>query len=379
MKKTTLIALWAVFLMLPAAASAYETNTGESVYIAKDRIVEGNLYSAGSAITIDGKITGDLICAGQSITINGIVEGDVICAGQNLSINGSVKGSIRGAGSSLMLNGPVGKNVMFFGANYTLGEKGEIGWDNMLAVATGHLQGKIGRSLHGAAAALTLDNAINGDVRLRIDDRENKDPGLKIGDRAQINGSLNYSSYREADISSQAKIKGEKKHNLPEAEGKGKNKGFEQGWSFIISLFSALLIGIILTNLWPEMTKKISVRMRSEIGASFGWGSVLLIITPIICIFLLFTIIGIPLALISGAAYLALLYISGIFSGAALGGIITEKYWIAKKDSLGWSMAAGIAAVWIMMHIPFIGPVFGMASLLWGLGGIFLYGKERSA
>ena len=68
----------AVFLALFVGFFALEANAlmvqnKESLYVAKEEVINSNYVAAGSSITIDGKIQGDVICAGRSITINGFV------------------------------------------------------------------------------------------------------------------------------------------------------------------------------------------------------------------------------------------------------------------------------------------------------------------
>jgi cytoskeletal protein CcmA (bactofilin family) len=377
MKKA--IFVFSLLLFVPLIASAYEAKTGNSVYIAKDQVVEGNLYAAGSSITVEGKVTGDVICAGQSITINGIVDGDVICAGQSIIVNGSIGGSLRSAGSAININGKVARNAYTFGANVNLGDKGEIGWDLMVGAATTEIRGKIGRTLHGGVAAADISGKIAKYVSLRVDNNQKADtPSLKIEDGAVIGGDLNYISLSEAQISDKAQIKGKVNYSLPKAKpAADKNAAAGWMWGQIFTIFSAIALGIIFVSLWPEGIKKMTDKMLEKSGASIGWGVLLFFISPLIFIALLITIIGIPLAFLFLGVYIIALALTKIFVGILIGRSLIERFWQAKKDSLMWAMIIGIVVTWIVYSIPVLGWALSLVAVWWGLGGIWLMLKKN--
>lgn len=374
-------------LVVPFTVLAFEVKTDDVVYIDQDETVEGNLYAAGANITVDGTVTGDVFCGGQTVNINGRVEGDVICAGQSVNINGEVGGSVRAAGNTVNINGTVARGVQAFGASVILGKGASVGWDMLMAGATGEIRGKIGRGLHGAAANVVIGGEIGQDVRLKLDEKiqaekrgigfekKEKSP-LTITDEAVINGSLIYSSSREGLIAEGASIAGEVKHNLPKIKPAKKKMALGYAWGKLYSIFAALVVGLVLISLWGKEIKKLTDKMLNKVGASIGWGIVVMFITPILAILLLITLIGIPLAFIMMAVWLIALYISKILVGILIGRSILEKLWKKQKESLIWAMIIGIVATWIVFSIPVIGWLLCLVAVWWGLGGIWLYCKK---
>ncbi|MDP2708882.1 MAG: hypothetical protein Q8O93_02425 [bacterium] len=377
MKKTTLPALALAMLLLPAAAFAYSLKSGDSIYLAKNEVVEGNLYAAGSSLNIEGRVTGDVICAGQSITISGEVEGDVICAGQTINVSGKVGGSLRAAGNSINLSGQVARNAMTFGATIITSASSSVGWGMLVAGNTLEMRGQVGRDLYGGAAKANIAGRINGDLDLNLGYNNNKDQHLTIASTAIIGGDVKYKSNQDAAVKPGAAIAGEIIHNFPPTMVTKTNFArLSWWWGRLISIFSALVIGLVLISFWREQVIKITDLMLKKVGPSLGWGILTLLLTPIIAIMLLVTIIGIPLSLIALSLWLIAIYISKILAGILIGRGLLNNFWLSQKDSLIMAMIAGIIISWLIFALPFVGWILSLLAILWGLGGIVLALKK---
>lgn len=382
MKKSRIIifSLFAFLLVIPMAVSAYSVKTDDIIYVGKDEVVEGNLYAAGSSITVDGTVTGDVICGAQTVSINGKVEGDVICGAQTININGPVNGNVRVAGNTININSDVARNVMAFGASIIVSNNASIGWGMLTAGATGEIRGSIGRNLHGALASAVIAGEIGGDVKLQIDDRAKKDKkdssNLNIADSAIIGGGVSYTAANEAKVASGASIVGEVTHNLPKIKTSKEDLRALWGIAKIYSIFSALIIGLVIISLWRDEVKKMIDLMLKKTGSSIGWGAVIMFLTPIIAILLLITLIGIPLAGLLMLAWIIALWTSKIFVGILIGRNILEKIWTKQKNSMMWAMIIGITVTQIIFSVPIIGWLLALVATWWGLGGLFLCIKK---
>lgn len=378
MKKTILAASF-LLLLLPLTVSAYAIKKGDSVYVPKGETIEGNLYAAGAAITIDGQVTGDLICAGQSINVNGEVAGDVICAGQSINVNGQVGGSLRAAGNTINLSGKVARNLMAIGATIQSSAGSSVGWDMLAVGGFGQIMGSVGRDLYGVLGQATLAGPIGKNVNLNFG-RQNKKsaaPALTIADTAKIDGDVKYTSNQEATIAGAASIKGKVTHNLPPAFTKKPNFiSLAWWWGNLIAVFSALVMGLVLISFWREPIIKVTDLMLNKVSASFGWGILVLLLTPLIAIILLITVIGIPLSLILTALWLIALYLSKILVGILVGRSLLNNFWLKQKDSLILGMVIGVVIIYLIFSLPFIGKIMALLAVLWGLGGIWLTLKK---
>lgn len=370
-------------------AQAFTAQNKESIYVAKEEVIGSNFFAAGSSITIDGKVQGDIICAGRSVIINGFVDGDVICAGQSITINGEVRGSVRAAGSSVTINGKVARNVSVAGSDIHLGSKAEIGWDMLFAGAFTEIRGVVKRDLDGAGSMITIGNNVGRNVNLYSGDgHQNSDKNQKpdnqnitIAKGAIINGNLSYTSSQEAVIEEGAVIKGSNDRHDFVMHRSNKNSALAGYiWWKIIVLFAALLVGLILVSWLKRPIQEISQKIFVKPYATFGYGILFVIVTPIICILLLFTLIGVPLALIIGSIWLILLYLGKIITAIVVGNEIMKrrKSLETRKNSLMVSMVVGIIVSYIVFSIPIIGGFLAFVATIFGVGVVWLYGRDKS-
>jgi cytoskeletal protein CcmA (bactofilin family) len=376
MKKTSLIlALVPFLLLIPFSVLAFSVKADESVYVPATETIEGNFYVAGTSVTIDGEIKGDVICAGRTVTINGKVEGDVICAAQNLSLRGPIGGSVRLLGETVTIDSRIERGLQFAGVNLILGEASVVGWDALVGAETMTVQGKINGDLHGSLSQLEFDGEAGRDVKLRLASRADMQPSLKLGESAIINGNLYYSAGAEGSISQQAEIGGDYGFSLSE-KPEQKNRLINYAWSFIISVFSALVVGLVLISFFRKKIQSIIALILSRPGAMLSWGIIVMFIIPIICLLLLLTLIGIPLSLMLITTWAITLYLGKVVTGIAAGKLISQKIKGKKNISIIWMMIFGVVAVWIITALPLIGWVFSLLATWLGMGAIYLSFKK---
>jgi cytoskeletal protein CcmA (bactofilin family) len=282
-----------------AAVQAASTKTGNAVYVSKDEIVSGNLYAAGQTVTIDGTISGDLMAVAQTITVNGQVEGDIIGLAQNITINGNVGGNVRIAGSGLTINSTVARNVNAVGANVILGPDSRVGWDAYLIGETAEARGIIDGSLSGRIGQALIAGKIGKDLNLTVG---NNDHGLTITTDAVINGDVNYTAKTVGTISAQANIAG--KINQHQPANPTSNWFMIWLWQELFLIFSTIVVGLVLIFARKDMTAQILTDLAASPLKLLGIGLIILLILPPLAFVLLFTIIGIPLALILAAGWL---------------------------------------------------------------------------
>jgi cytoskeletal protein CcmA (bactofilin family) len=373
--KITKILLFLALILLPlGVAKAVDTKTGDSIYVAKDEIVSGNLYAVGNAITIDGTINGDLIAMAQTITVNGRIDGDIIVIAQNTNVTGEVGGNIRVAGTAIILNGSVARNVNAFGSNIILGDNLRVNWDVYVAGSALEMRGIIDGSLTGSVGRALISGKIGKNLELKLPENSLSE-GLVISSDTIINGDLVYDSKKPAQISEKASVGGQVIQTT--SQTKTQNWFALWAWSKVYAIFSALVVGLVLIFLGKNITPKILEKISEKPLKMFLPGLILMFILPPIALVLMFTIIGIPLALIVMAWWLIATYVAKIFTAILVGQIILNK--LIKKNNLPliWSLVVGIIICWLLFAIPFVGWILGLIAVWLGLGGIFTYASHQ--
>jgi len=366
------ISLFLALILLPfGAAKAADLESGQSVYVAKDQIIAGNFYAAGANITVDGTISGDLIAAGQTINVNGRVDGDVIAAGQNITVNGAIGGNVRIAGNSLTINGSVARNVNAFGANIVLGDKSKIGWDALIMGASAEVRGEIDGSLTAQASRALIAGQINKNADLKI---AGKLSGLTIAPEAKIAGNLTYTSPVAAKISNPASIGGETTRQTPPAPA---SRFLLWLWSRLWAIFAALVVGLILVFLVKKVTTKVLDGLEDRPQKALLPGLIIMLILPPIALLLVFTLIGIPLALIIAAWWLIATYVARILAAIFLGRFLFKKVFKKNDVPLFWCLVLGVVIAWLLFALPFIGWLFALVAIWLGLGGLWNYASQQ--
>jgi len=363
-------------IFIPLATKAFSVKSGDSVFNPKDQVIEGNLYAAGSTITIDGQVTGDIICAAQTVNISAKVDGDIICAAQTINISGEVLGNVRVAASSINLSGTVGRNLNAFGASVILSDKAKVGWDLLAATPRLEMRGEVNGSLHGSIKDLLIAGRVGKNVDVRVDDNlERSDKGtLEITDSGKIEGDVIYTGINEAKLVKE-KVSGRIIHSLPES---GTNKMVLAFiWGRIYAIFSALLVGLVLLCLWRKRVLSLIDKMEHKIGENIGVGAILMFLPPIAAVILICTFIGIPLALILMALWLMAIFIGRVVFGIMVGRFLLKKMIHRQTPKLFLEMTIGIVVCSVVFTLPILGWMGAMVGTWWVLGALWFQYKRK--
>jgi cytoskeletal protein CcmA (bactofilin family) len=358
MKKILLVAILAFsFIIFAHSAQAFEVKVDNSVNLNKEEIADGNVYASCGDMRIDGTVNGDVIAVCKSIIINGTINGDLIAFSQDITINGEVKGSTRVAGTNIT-----------FGTEINLTPSSTVAWDVLVAGVNGQFNGTINGNLHGSIAAANVAGKIGKNINLTIDDGNAKQGVLLITKDAIIGGGLTYTAQQDARIESASSVVG------PVVRQAEKQKT-ETPIDFLAGIFyklSALfLIGLVLLSLKKKAAYDVAqnLEIKNWQASLIGLGA--FILTPIITLFFIFTIIGIPLALLLLATYLMLLVISLILSSFFVGNILLKSF-IKKPLNAFAILIFGLTIFVLLASIPYIGWSFILVFMAYGLGGVLI-------
>lgn len=425
-----------MLLTFATPVHAFEGRDGDKVVIAADEVIEDDLYVGANEFVLDGTVKGDVIVGGAIITINGTVEGDLWAAGQAVIINGIVMDDARIAGAGLQLgnNAQVGGDLLAAGASLETKPGSTVGNDLLVGTGQALLAGDVKRDVLAGAGALELRGDFGGDVKAYVDQTEETAsgpspnvymqqsipltlpsvaPGLTVADSAQIAGDLEYSSTYDLSFPGSA-IGGQVTRVEPEiTEGKAyvpptpAQKTGKWAMDLLRTIVTLVAFGLLLGWLTPAFLNISSNNVTTQAWPSLGWGALawaafffalLLIIIVMIAggiIFGALTLGGISGTIIwlgilsmftlTVIFVLATAYVSKIVVGAALGKWIFSKTNPTLAEHRFWPMVLGVIVIAVvvalfrfpLLPLGFFGWLLNFVVMLFGLGALWLWGRER--
>jgi cytoskeletal protein CcmA (bactofilin family) len=435
-KLISIFALLAVLLLTVATpASAFDGRSGDRIVIESGEVIDDDLYVTAGEFVLDGTVNGDVIAMGQVITINGTVEGDVMAAGQTVVVNGTVTGAVRMAGSVLLLSETASIGGDIIGAGYSLEtqEGSAIGQDFIFAGAQILLAGDVARNAQLATGAFELRGSVGGNVQAEVGESDANyagpppnmfmppspvsvptvKPGLTIDSSANIEGDLEYTQARELTFPAGV-VAGQVTRKEPatnqtatRAETTGE-RVMKWAVNVLRTSVTLILLGLFLLWLFPSFVGGLSAKLQTAFWPSLGWGAVAyasffiaILFTVIVMIFggLLFGVLTLG-GLAGTIIWLGILTLFALILGFVLitsfvakvvFGQTVGKWFLTQANSplaehRFWPMIIGVifmVAVIALLSFPlipgFLGWLLNFAIILFGLGAVWLWGRERLA
>ena len=350
-----------LLLATPPPASASEFRKGDSVSVAKDENIKGDIFLTGNHVRVDGTVDGDVFAFGQQLDVAGHVTGDVICFAQGTRISGQVDGNIRAFTNNITISGDIGRNVLSFNEVLNLDATGKIGRSLTVFGQTLTIDGKIGRDFLAFFDQATLSGNIGGSL-------QGKGKSLMIGSTAEIGGKAEFEGAKPATLSAGAKLASPLQFTK-HAPHTDHDRGVGYYIWRLIWTAAFVLLGLVIYGLFPRFAAD-TVEAGEHYGAAFGLGVLVTFGLPIAAIIACITIVGLLLGISTLFLYLFVLLCTGIVVGTIVG------QWLLGRTSEYWPlvarMALGVLLVRLVTSIPFIGFWAALAVVLWGMGAISL-------
>lgn len=319
-----------------------EVATGEDIYIVDNTVtytddVEGDLFATGNSISIDSTVKGDVFVMGANVNITGMIHGNLFVLGGQVSLNGVVKGKILGFGGNAVINSDVEKDVYF------------------------------------ASGTLSLNGIFNDDVRVSTGIL---DFAGEIKDELQANATQ-YNKGNEAKIGGKESVTITTKPERKEREMPKSIAELVQislAWRLVAKALMTIgwvIAAIFVIMFCPVKTKEMFEKLNNGNNwlTGFGIGAMIFIVGPILGLFLLFTVVGTPVALLGIATIIFLAMISTLMAKTWVGYKVLNLLG-QKKPNYYVSALVGVILVEIFALAPCIGWIF-KAILITAALGIF--------
>jgi hypothetical protein len=143
----------------------------------------------------------------------------------------------------------------------------------------------------------------------------------------------------------------------------------------LLHVGAGFVLGMLLHLLAPGILAVRAEGPRDLLRAA-GIGLATVVAAPIALLVAAATVVGLPVALIGAAALLAALYVALIAVAALVGGALVRPGG-AGRAGFGAGLAAGLAILVLLTHLPFLGAALRVVAVLTGLG--LLVERARSA
>ncbi|WEL23369.1 hypothetical protein [Candidatus Nanohalovita haloferacivicina] len=316
-----LLAVFLTALLIPGVA-------GETVF--EDRVT----VNSNSSMTVFA----------QDVTVEN-VNGSLTVFTQNLDIEGPVTGNVKAYAQNVNIYSTIGGDAEFYTQSFSLKDTGQVNGTLTVAAENTHLNGWI-NDARVESENLVVDSGaqISGTLRYRAE---------RFEQQTNVTGQI-VEAPRDIDLVNTADIASEAVMETAE---------------FLIRIFA----GLLLIAFAPRYSQKISEAFRSRTAASGFLGLMAAILLPAATFILALTIVGLPLAAITGLLFL-ILYLLGTFYGPY--SLLKNVVGTEERGHDYAAMVLGVVLWTLLDALPLLGDIAQLVIAVIGIGAFILPGWE---
>lgn len=362
-------------LLTPFIVSAQTVQNDDLVSLLQDETIDEDYFATGETVSLSGTVNADAYLAGGTVFVDGTINGDLLVAGGTVTIRGTVAEDLRVMGGTVNITGNIGKNITAVGGNVHISDSATVGGSLVAGAGTLDILAPIGRGATFGAGQATIGSVINGNILAGVGT-------LALTNDAAINGDLTYVSDFDGNLiqAESASVSGEITHTIPVNDtgltDKEKAAAISGVGFFVklLSLFSSLLLGLVLLYFFPVFIQQTTDIIEKRIFPSLLLGLITYIVSPILILLLFVTLIGIPFAVILIPLIIALVFFAKIFAMMFIGRRIMK--YLNQKTSVYWMFVVGVVSYGFLTSIPVFGLIVSSLSVLAGTGALLLQKKH---
>jgi hypothetical protein len=320
--------------------------------------------TAGRRVEVEAPVEGDVAAAGSEVRIAGPVDGYVMSAGRTVRLDGRIGNDLWAAGETVDVDGEIGNNAVAAGRTIHLRPGAVVGHDAHLAGNTVTTEGRIERNLTIGAATAEIGGNVGGAVEARAD-------RVRVLPGAVIQGDLIVRAPKPPEIASDAKVIGEVRYEKVRAGG----GWLSWPWLWLASFGAIVILGVPALALWPAWPRRVARTLRLRFGRSLLAGLAVLLLVPLVVAALAITVVGLPLAAVLFAIYVAVLLLSAVFVAYRIGDWLFDRARWRKGGSWG-RLLLGALVVSLGVSAPVIGWLLIPAIVITGAGALVLERRD---
>ena len=347
MKKKIISLLLVIGVLLSTVGITYalEIKENHANFLAEEDLVvekeiNGTLFAAGNTVKVTSSVDGISFVAGNKVNVSG--QSDYLFIGGNdITVDKvNVKDAFI-AGSFISISDSTIRDLWVAGSKVTISSD-------------------ITRDAYIAGEKVVINAKIIGDVEIAADK-------IELGERAEIVGKLKYPE--EAKLTKAETTKINETETYKSNNVKVNISPAKAALAFIIgevySYLVILLIAFVMLFLFKKTFSDIK-KMKKDASVLLTTlaGLIGLIVIPIASILIMITLIGIPLGVLGLVMYVIMIFLSIIPSVYFVGNWLFGK--TIKNSYL--LMMVSLLLFYVVKLIPFVGGLFELLMLLFGLG-----------
>lgn len=315
--------------------------------VANGRTLDDSFWLAQNGIDLNGNFGNDVWALGMTARLNGSFGDHARVAAQNVVVDGIVSNGLWAMAGSVSAT----TNSRLYGEQFFYSDQLSL---------LGHIEGNV----YAKANAITVGGTIVGDVRLVGND-------IVIRPGTTILGNLHYITTNQSIVlDANSQVSGDLVH-LPAPSVSQPRSTTTLLWQ--VYLFgAALLVGIPMMTVFPHFTGVAVRNLRinlwkcglTGIGITFG--------APFVLLAVAVTVVGLPLAAVSGVLYGLLIYLGKFPVALAIGSTLLHKRGQISITGALLSLVTGLILYYSLALIPYVGSSLQATATAFGTGSLVL-------
>ncbi len=339
-----------------------------TVTVAKDEIVNDDLFIGAKSVLLDGTVNGDVFIGAESVKIGGVVNGNVHTAAKTIDVSGSVRGNMYGGGQTILVTGShIGGSLLLGGATVSVDKDTTVAGSILTAAESVAIDSRITRNVFAGAGTLNIGASTQIGKDLYYGTGENK---ATISPDAVIVGATHKSEMKTPETKSTTDVVAMKKGFL-------KVMAATKVGMSILMFLGALIVGWVWMKLVEKQFSQSTAIVSQSFWKSMGLGFLIAMAFIPAVIILCMTFVGLPLAGMSVLVFILYSCLSGLVTARALGTALLKAN---KKTPVFAAFALGLVIIKVVEMIPFAGFFVTLAVFWTGLGALTmqLFAKQKT-
>lgn len=359
--------MWKVFcvtgvLLAALSAQAIDFVQTEQFISPENEILTDETWISAQTVTISGTVSNDLFTTAPVVELNGTFYGDVWSGGDSINAAGIFRNDVRLISRTTQVFGTLHGSLTAIGNTVKIDRTAILYSDLFCMGENVILEGAVSGNVRVIAQRATIGGKIDGDLSIAAQD-------IVILPGTILNGNLTYTAPKELVLSSTVLLNGtlDRKFNAEPARRLLK----ENLTAHFLFAIAALVVGLVFFKLFPRTAGASLYALQTSRGLCSLAGFSALFLLPMAAVFLLFTVIGLPLSILIFLFYFILLYLSKIVVALWIGSAILKKKLFSTRNITA-PLALGLLILYALTSFPSISMVINILVIILGLGALLI-------